>query len=252
MIDLQCHTTASDGEDSAQELIDKAIKLKLTAITITDHDSLDAVKEGLEYVKDKGLELVTGIELSCDDPLFDLDKIDMLGLFVDPYNDELNQIVQHINEKRNENKRTIIGKLKDLGYEISYDDVKATVKGTFRRPHIAKYLLKKYPEKFSSVGDVFDQLIGTGKPAFHKMSQVASGVLWNLHTKEGVALDKITTMVIHSLPFTNRIVELKNFINTLMQTSKNFYPQYQCKLLKAVKSKGLDSLLKPEFLSCPQ
>ena len=90
------------------------------------------------------------------------------------------------------------------------------------------------------------------KPAFHKMSQVASGVLWNLHAKEGVALDKITTMVIHSLPFTNRIVELKNFINTLMQTSKNFYPQYQCKLLKAVKSKGLDSLLKPEFLSCPQ
>ena len=44
--------------------------------------------------------------------------------------------------------------------------MKKTVKGTFGRPHIAKYLLKKYPDKFASVRDVFDKLIGRGKKAY--------------------------------------------------------------------------------------
>ena len=72
----------------------------------------------------------------------------------------------HIKNKREENKKLIIEKLKGLGYEIEYKDVKKTVKGTFGRPHIAKYLLRRYPDRFDSVRDVFDQLIGRGKPAY--------------------------------------------------------------------------------------
>jgi len=75
-------------------------------------------------------------------------------------------LIKHINERREGNKKLIIEKIKNLGYEIEYEDVKKTVKGTFGRPHIAKYLLKKYPNKFTSVADVFDKLIGRGKPAY--------------------------------------------------------------------------------------
>ena len=76
------------------------------------------------------------------------------------------KIIKHINDKRDENKRKIINKLEKMGYEINYDDVKKDVKGTFGRPHIAKYLLKKYPSQFSSVRDVFNKLIGVGQEAF--------------------------------------------------------------------------------------
>lgn len=166
MIDLQNHTIASDGDLTPEELVDLAIEKKLSAIAITDHDSLDSVSKAIEYSKGKNIEIVAGIELSCDDPLFGYDKIDVLGLLVDCKNKELGKLVRHINGKREENKKRIIEKLKGMGYEIEYGDVKKTVKCSFGRPHIAKYLLKKYPDEFSSVRDVFDKLIGAGKKAF--------------------------------------------------------------------------------------
>ncbi len=166
MIDLQCHTVASDGELTAEELVDLAIGKKISAIAITDHDSIDSVKPAIKYSKGKNIEIVPGVELSCDDPLFSYDKIDVLGLLIDFDDRKLNDLVIHINHKREENKKQIISKLKGFGYEIEYDDVKKTVRGTFGRPHIAKYLLKKYPNEFSSVRDVFDRLIGQGKKAF--------------------------------------------------------------------------------------
>ena len=58
--------------------------------------------------------------------------------------------------------------MKSLCYGIEYDDVKKSVEGTFVTPHIARYLVKKYPEKFSSVRDVFDKLLSKGKKAFIK------------------------------------------------------------------------------------
>ncbi|MEK6946827.1 MAG: PHP domain-containing protein [Nanoarchaeota archaeon] len=168
MIDLQSHTTASDGELSPEELVELAIKKKLSAIAITDHDSLESLEKATEYSKGKNIEVVPGVELSCDDPLFSYEKIDVLGLFVDPGNKKLIGLVSHINERREENKKQIIKKLNSFGYEIDYQSVRKTVGGTFGRPHIAKYLIKKYPDEFSSVRDVFDKLIGRGKKAFIK------------------------------------------------------------------------------------
>lgn len=165
-IDLQNHTVSSDGESTPEELVDLAVEKGLSAIAITDHDSVASLKKAIEYSRGRNIEVIPGIELSCDDPLLGYDKIDVLGLFVDFNNKKLIGMTEHINRRREENKRQIIRKLKGFGYEIDYDDVKKTVKGTFGRPHIAKYLLKKYPSEFSSVADVFDKLIGTGKKAF--------------------------------------------------------------------------------------
>src|SRR3989338_5948493 len=166
MIDLQNHTVASDGELTAEQLVDLAIGKKLSAIAITDHDSLDSLEPAIKYSKEKNIEIVPGVELSCDDPLFNYDKIDVLGLLIDFNNKGLNDLMGHIKNKREGNKKLIIEKLKGLGYEIEYDDVRKTVEGTFGRPHIAKYLFKKYPNKFTSVKDVFDKLIGHGKKAY--------------------------------------------------------------------------------------
>ena len=165
-IDLQNHTIASDGELTPEELVDSAIKKGLSAIAITDHDSVASLKKAIKYSKGRNIEVIPGIELSCDDPLFSYDKIDILGLFVDFNNKKLINMMGHINRRREENKKQIIEKLRGFGYEIEYEDVKKAVKGTFGRPHIAKYLLKKYHSEFTSVADVFDKLIGVGKKAF--------------------------------------------------------------------------------------
>lgn len=167
-IDLHCHTIASDGELSAEEIVDLAVKKGLKAIAITDHDSLASIKKAIERSKGKSIEVISGIELSCDDPLFNYDKIDVLGLLVDYSSKSLIGLTKQINEKRDSNKKEIIKKLNKLGFEIDFDEVKKTAKGTFGRPHIAKFLLKKYPGRFASVKDVFDKYIGAGKAAFFK------------------------------------------------------------------------------------
>ena len=87
-------------------------------------------------------------------------------MFIDPDNEELLRLIAHINAKREENKRSVIDKLREVGYDIDYDRVRKEAKGTFGRPHIAKYLVRAYPQEFSSVRDVFDKVIGQGKKAF--------------------------------------------------------------------------------------
>lgn len=173
-IDLHCHTIASDGELSAEELIDLAIKKGLKAIAITDHDSLGSLKKAIDYSRGKDIEVIPGVEISCDDPLFNYDKADVLGLFINYNSISLINLMEYINKKRDENKKEIIKKLNNLGFEIDFDEVKKTAKGTFGRPHIAKFLIKKYPDKFTSVRDVFDKYIGAGKPAFVKPENFVS------------------------------------------------------------------------------
>ena len=42
--DLHTHTTASDGNLNTEELIDRAIRFNVDALSITDHDTIDAYK----------------------------------------------------------------------------------------------------------------------------------------------------------------------------------------------------------------
>ena len=63
-IDLHVHSTASDGSLTPSEVADEAIRMHVTAIALTDHDTVDGIKEIMEYTKDKPLEVVPGIELS--------------------------------------------------------------------------------------------------------------------------------------------------------------------------------------------
>lgn len=64
-IDLHVHSNASDGSLTPTEVADEAMRMGLSAIALTDHDTVDGVAEILDYTKDKPLEVVPGIELSC-------------------------------------------------------------------------------------------------------------------------------------------------------------------------------------------
>ena len=82
---------------------------------------------------------------------------------MDYKNKYLIKLTEHIN-KKDENKREVIKKLNSLGFEIDFDEVKKTAKGLLAGT-LRQVSSEKYPDKFKSVADVFDQLIGTGKPA---------------------------------------------------------------------------------------
>lgn len=152
MIDLHAHTTASDGEKTPTELIDMALKENLEAIAITDHDTVDGIKEAYEYSKDKDILFVPGIELEAN---VEKGQMHILGLFIDFENQELNEILSKIKEGRNKRNDFFIREFNKMGFEITLDELKEVSGGKIiGKPHFAKVFLRK--NYIQSKEEIFD------------------------------------------------------------------------------------------------
>ena len=79
-IDLHIHTNASDGLLSPEEVVKISIERRLKAISITDHDTTDGFVKIIDNAHDNGLELISGVELSC---LYMGVDVHILGYFID-------------------------------------------------------------------------------------------------------------------------------------------------------------------------
>ncbi len=163
MIDLHAHTTASDGTSSFDELVAQAARAGLKAIAVTDHDNVRSA--GLITGKE-ALETIPGVELSVFDREKNYMDVHVLGLFIDPKHKTLNTKLETLQAEREAQKRETVEKLRELGYEITFDEARAEAKGVVGRPHIARVLLRKYPKEFASLASVFGKLLGRGKPAY--------------------------------------------------------------------------------------
>jgi predicted metal-dependent phosphoesterase TrpH len=164
MIDLHCHSTASDGTYSPAELIRLAKKLELRAIALTDHDSTAGVAEFLEQAnKEDFSNAIPGIELAARNQ--SLQTFHILGLFIQPDHPQLLKITEEILSWRNERNLQIIARLNQLGMKITLDEVKEFCQGkVLGRPHIAKALVdKKYCR---NIKRAFDKVIGRGCEAY--------------------------------------------------------------------------------------
>ena len=64
-VDFHCHTTASDGALSPQEIIDLAVQYNVECLAITDHDTTAGYESALEYAEQQGIQLIAGVEASC-------------------------------------------------------------------------------------------------------------------------------------------------------------------------------------------
>ncbi len=62
--DLHNHTNASDGEYTPTELVQAAAELGLTAVGVTDHDTLNGLDEALAAGREAGIRVVPGVEVS--------------------------------------------------------------------------------------------------------------------------------------------------------------------------------------------
>ena len=163
-IDLQTHTTFSDGRLTPTELVNLAIKNKLSAVAITDHDSVNGVDEALKAAKGKEIEIVSGVEITCDDKGYVDTHI--LGLLIDHKNKKLNSLLKKAQKYRERQKKDIINKFQKLGFKITYNEVRNLAKGEIGRPHIAKVILKNNPGKVNSFDEVFDKYLAVGKKAY--------------------------------------------------------------------------------------
>lgn len=167
-IDLHTHSTASDGSMSPRELVRHAKESGLSAIAITDHDTIDGVEEALDEGAKLGIEVLAGVEVSVDfEP-----EMHILGYFFGSNYKNIAPTLVKLKKSRDERNPKMVEKLKSLGFDITMEEVQAEAKGNIvARPHMASVLFKKGYVK--SIREAFDKYIAEGKPAFVKKEKMS-------------------------------------------------------------------------------
>ncbi len=188
MVDLHMHSNFSDGSDSPTQLVEKAKQLGLTAIALTDHDTIDGIPEFLEAGERLGIHTVPGVEISVDTKLPNNGHMHMLGLFIDPKGKKLKETLDYLRTQRNLRAEKIIRKLNELGVNITLEELlEEAGEGSIGRPHVAKILVRK--GVVGSIQEAFDIYLAKGKPAY--MDKVKLGeedAIQMIHDAGGFAI----------------------------------------------------------------
>ena len=164
MYDLHVHTTASDGIYSPSEVIDQACKLDLGGLAITDHDTVDGLKEARKHADNyaENFILIPGIEMNTD---YQENEVHILGYFINGDDTALLNRLEEIKQARMERALKMIHRLHAMGMIISFEQVKKLAQGDLiARPHIAQALQEK--GYVFSIKEAFEKYIGRGKPAY--------------------------------------------------------------------------------------
>ena len=162
MIDLHCHSTFSDGSLTPEELIDAAEKIRLTALALTDHDTVAGLPRFLAAAVNRKVRAIPGIELSVDSAA---GVMHMLGYWIDIENPDLLRQIEWVRNGRAMRNRAILEKLNELGMTMTEEEVRAvTGEDVVGRPHFGQVMIQKGYAK--NKDEVFNRWLGTGKPAY--------------------------------------------------------------------------------------
>lgn len=162
LADLHLHTNESDGTWSPTELVHEAIKLGLSAIAITDHDTTAGINEALAVAPEK-IEVIPGIELSSREP--NGEDVHILGLWIDPDSSDLNNQLAMFKEERIKRNGKILSKLNKLGININEEDVlQYAHKEIVSRSHIASALVNNKTVRTKQ--EAFDKFLTPGAPTY--------------------------------------------------------------------------------------
>ena len=156
-IDLHVHTTASDGTCAPERVAELAASQGLSAIAVTDHDTVSGYAEAKAAGEALGLEVVPGIEISTK---YDR-AVHILGYYIDPESPELKSILNWIVEDRDIRNRKMAELMVADGLPVSYEMMHERYGAVIGRPHFAAMLVELGLAE--SVQDAFDRYVEKGQ-----------------------------------------------------------------------------------------
>jgi len=161
-VDLHLHSTASDGKFSPSELVAMALERNLLVMAITDHDTTEGIDEALEAARGTGLEVIPGVEISCDVPH---EEVHLLGYYLDHHHPALQGKLRAMRDARLQRAKGILARLAALGFPLPWEMVAELAgEGSIGRPHIARAMLKM--GHVASTDEAFALYIGRNGPAY--------------------------------------------------------------------------------------
>lgn len=144
-IDLHVHSNVSDGTLTPTEVVSCAIDAGLSAIALTDHDTIDGVQEAIDAASEfeqhgKSLRIIPGTELSV---AYKKRDIHILGLFLDIHNVEFQNFLNIAKEGRIARNRKMVENLQEAGIPITMETLSEdNNEAVITRAHFANHLVK--------------------------------------------------------------------------------------------------------------
>ncbi|MDI6774770.1 MAG: PHP domain-containing protein [Verrucomicrobiota bacterium] len=168
MIDLHVHSTFSDGSLTPADLAQAGESAGLTAMALTDHDTVSGVEPFLEACRaraaagGRAVRGLAGVEINAN---VSCGALHMLGYGMNPRHPGLTAALERIRRGRLERNMEIAAKLRGLGVAVTLEDASAFAGGeVVGRPHFALALQAKGYVR--SVKEAFDRFLANGKPAY--------------------------------------------------------------------------------------
>jgi hypothetical protein len=162
MIDLHTHSTASDGTFSPEELICEAAGRGLSAIALTDHDTMEGIPVAAAEAGRLGLRFIPGIEIEI---AFEPGECHLLGLGIDRPTEEFAETLLELAARRRTRNLAMLDLMKEFGIEADYADVERYAEGkVVGRPHFASFLVDRKVARNRE--QAFDRYLGKGRQFF--------------------------------------------------------------------------------------
>lgn len=183
MIDLHCHSTASDGLRAPAAVVAAAHEAGLTAIALTDHDTTGGLTEARVAGHELGVRVVGGCEFSVAAPW---GEMHLLGYFIEPGDIAIERFLVEARIMREGRAAAMLDRLQGLGIRVDPDDIlRESAGGAVGRPHVARALMRR--GYVPTIQAAFDRYIGRGRPAFvEKVLPTFEVVADLVHARGGV------------------------------------------------------------------
>lgn len=169
-IDLHIHSTASDGSQTPEEIIETAVSKGLTAVSIADHDTVGGQAAAIAAAAGR-ITYLPAVEISTH---IGHSEIHIIGYLIDLANEPLLQMLEHIRQQRVQRIHTTVARLQETGLQVTFDDVMETWHGertkgkpeeaALGRPHVANTLVRL--GIVQNPVAAFDLYLRRGRPAY--------------------------------------------------------------------------------------
>lgn len=159
LIELQSHSTVSDGQLLPAEVVAKAAEAGVTTLALTDHDAIAGVAEAQAAAEKLGIELVPAIEMSCVHRY--AEDLHVCGYWIDL--EKIAPACERAQRERRDRAGEIVQNLRREGFDLTLDDAirEAGAADSIGRPHIARAA-----GATGDLGPFFEEYLVPGAKAF--------------------------------------------------------------------------------------
>ncbi len=182
LIELQSHSTVSDGQLEPAGVVEEAAKAGVTTLALTDHDAITGVPAAADAAGEHGIDLVPAIEMSCVHEF--ADDLHVCGYWIDL--EAIAPACERAQRERVERAGEIVENLRREGFDLTLEDAVAEAGDALSvgRPHIARAA-----GAGENMGPFFEEYLVPGAKAFVSRRWPTAGqAVEEIHAAGGAAV----------------------------------------------------------------